>query len=338
MADEQAAEQPDTGGPEAINQPHDKYFQRVFSDERNAASLLRTWVPQPLADTLKWPTLKVQSGRFVGDDWRGNESDLLFSVEREGSETPVLVYVLLEHQSTPDRWLRLRLLGYCVQVWQRWQRQHKDQERLPLLVPMVFYQGGRRWEFAREFADLVTGAEPEWRWVPRFEHLLIDQTEQDAESVTGAAAVRLLQIVMMAAFREAPELLQWAARMIGELYPDEGFEGVAMHVEYVLATQPEENRKLFSEELQRNVPGRGGEMMNYVEELLEQGRQEGRQEGELKGRQEGRREVVRMIEGFVAQDTPWSAIEEATGIDEAAFRRLRQRLDDADDNGSAPTT
>ena len=197
----------------------------------------------------------------------------------------------------------------------------------------------------------MADAEPEWRWVPRFEHLLIDQTEQDAESVTGAAAVRLLQIVMMAAFREAPELLQWAARMIGELYPDEGFEGVAMHVEYVLATQPEENRKLFSEALQRNVPGRGGEMMNYVEELLEQGRREGelkgrregelkgRQEGELKGRQEGRREVVRMIEGFVAQDTPWSAIEEATGIDEAAFRRLRQRIgaDDADDNGSSPT-
>ena len=281
----------------------------------------------------------------------------MFSVEREGSETPVLVYVLLEHQSTPDRWLRLRLLGYCVQVWQRWQRQHKDQERLPLLVPMVFYQGRRRWEFAREFADLVTGAEPEWRWVPRFEHLLIDQTEQDAESVTGAVATRLLQIVMMAAFREAPvELLQWAARLIGELYPDEGFEGAAMHVEYVLATQPKEYRKLFSEALQRNVPGRGGEMMNYVEELIERGRQEGRREGELKGRQEGelkgrqegelkgRQEgelkgQVRVIEGFVALDTPWSDIEEATGIDEATFRRLRQRLDidDADDNGSAPT-
>jgi hypothetical protein len=199
---------------------------------------------------------------------------------------------------------------------------------------MVFYQGKVGWEFAREFADLVTGAEPEWRWVPRFEHLLIDQTEQDAESVTGAAAVRLLQIVMMAAFRETPELLLWAARMIGELYPDEGFEGVAMHVEYVLATQPEENRKLFSEELQRNVPGRGGEMMNYVEELLEQGRRE----GELKGRREGElKGQVRVIEGFVAQDTPWSAIEEATGIDEATFRRLKQRLNDADDNGSAPT-
>ena len=38
------------------------------------------------------------------------------------------------------------------------------------------------------------------------------------------------------------ELLRWAARLIGELYPDEGFEGVAMHVEYVLATQPQEYR------------------------------------------------------------------------------------------------
>ena len=29
--------------------------------------------------------------------------------------------------------------------------------------------------------------------------------------------------------------------------------------------------------------------------------------------------------------------EEATGIDEATFRRLRQRINDADDNGSAHT-
>ena len=118
------------------------------------------------------------------------------------SETPVLVYVLLKHQSTPDRWLRLRLLGYCVQVWLRWQRRHDDQEQLPLLVPPVFYQGAWRWEFAREFADLVTDAAPQWRWVPRFEHLLIDQTERGADSVTGAVAARLLRIAMMAAFRE----------------------------------------------------------------------------------------------------------------------------------------
>ena len=211
-----------------------------------------------------------------------------------------------------------------------------------MLVPLVFYQGARRWEYEREFADLVTEAAPEWRWVPRFEHLLIDQTEKSAESVTGAVAARLLQIAMMAAFREAPgELLERATRLIGELYRDVGFEEVTQHVEYVLATQPEAQRKLFAEALRKNVPGRGGEVMNYVEEMIERGRQEGRQEGELKGHRAGRQEgelqgQVRILEGFVARDTPWSLIEAATGIDETTYRRLRQRID-AQDNGADST-
>ena len=138
MADQRAAEQADGDAADtALSQPHDKYFQRVFSNEQDAASLLRACVPRALANKLKWPTLSLLRGRFVADDWRGNETDLLFSVEREDTETPVLVYVLLEHQSTPDPWLRLRLLGYCVQVWQQWQRKHKSEERLPLLLPLV---------------------------------------------------------------------------------------------------------------------------------------------------------------------------------------------------------
>ena len=84
--------------------------------------------------------------------------------------------------------------------------------------------------------------------------------------------------------------------------------------------------------------------MNYVEEMIERGRREGRQEGELKGRREGRQEgrregelkgQVRAIEGFVARDIPWPTIEAATGIDEATFRRLRQRVDAKDDGTEA---
>ena len=139
---------------------------------------------------------------------------------------------------------------------------------------------------------------------------------------------------MMATFREAPgELLEWVTRLIGELYRAKGFEEVAKHVEYVLATQPEAQRKVFSEALRRNVPGRGGEVMNYVEEIIERGRREGRQEGRREGELKGQ---MRAIEGFVARDIPWPTIEAATGIDEATFRRLRQRVD-AKDNGTEST-
>ena len=53
-------------------------------------------------------------------------------------------------------------------------------------------------------------------------------------------------------------------------------------------------------------------------------RQKARREGELTGR-------VLTIEGFLGRDVPWSTIEAATGIDEAAFRRLKHQVEAADD-------
>ncbi len=79
--------------------------------------------------------------------------------------------------------------------------------------------------------------------------------------------------------------------------------------------------------------------MNKTEEMIKiygdtrerEGRQEGRQEGRHEGRQEGElRGKVQTIAGLVGRDVPWSVIEAATGIDEAAFDRLKRQLDTAD--------
>jgi predicted transposase YdaD len=77
----------------------------VFSNTTDAASLLRAYVPEALGRTLKWSTLTLLPGRFVSPDWHDSQADLLFSVEQDSGATPVLVYVLLEHQSSPDRWM-----------------------------------------------------------------------------------------------------------------------------------------------------------------------------------------------------------------------------------------
>ena len=98
-------------------------------------------------------------------------------------------------------------------------------------------------------------------------------------------------------------------------------------LEYVLATQPDEYRSVFVDALRRNVPGRGGDVMNYVEQLIERGRREGRREGRLEGK-------IRTIEGLLERDIPWSSIEAATGIDEAAFRKFKRQLDAADDGAN----
>ena len=113
--------------------------------------------------------------------------------------------------------------------------------------------------------------------------------------------------------------------MLGELYRRGEVDDFGRLVLYIYATQKEEIREQFAQGLHRQVPGSGGEVMNYLEQLVEQGRQEGRQEGELA-----------TIERLVRAGVEWNIIESATGIDRAALRTLRRKLSkpDSDSDGN----
>ena len=50
---------------------------------------------------------------------------------------------------------------------------------------MVFYQGRRGWRHSTKFADLFPETVRGWRWLPGFEHVLVDQTGVGPEGVAG---------------------------------------------------------------------------------------------------------------------------------------------------------
>ena len=157
-----------------VQRPHDKLFRTVFADHGEAAALLRAHLPESLARDLRWSTLTLQDRSFVDPDLRDTESDLLFSIRRKAGAPPAWLYVLVEHQSRPDRWIRFRLLKYCCRIWDRSRRQFPRERRLRPIVPLVFYQGPGHWRHATEFAELFADSVRDWPWVPRFAHLLID--------------------------------------------------------------------------------------------------------------------------------------------------------------------
>ena len=112
----------------SIPNPHDSLVQTVFSDLENAAGELRSVLPAAVVDKLNWTTLKLEPGTFVDPELRDRHTDLLYSVELKGSPKPgsgkhssarrVFLYVLLEHQSSADRWMLLRLLRYMLRIWE----------------------------------------------------------------------------------------------------------------------------------------------------------------------------------------------------------------------------
>ena len=108
-----------------IPQPHHSLIRYTLGSIENAVSFFQAHLPPALVAALNWDRLRLESGSFVDEALRCLESDLLFSVPMRGTDgSEVLIYLLFEHQSTSDRWLPLRLLGYmpnpswtCASLW-----------------------------------------------------------------------------------------------------------------------------------------------------------------------------------------------------------------------------
>ena len=66
--------------------------------------MLQAYLPEPLSRQLNWATLTLLDGTFIDEALRESESDLLFEIEHAGGPEPLLVYILFEHQSSPDAW------------------------------------------------------------------------------------------------------------------------------------------------------------------------------------------------------------------------------------------
>ena len=93
-----------------IHQPHDRLFRAVFSDPGEAVSLLQAALPDMLRHNFDWTTLTLVDGTCVDEDLQGSQSDLLYQIEHTESGQSVSMYMLFEHQSSPDPWMRFRLL------------------------------------------------------------------------------------------------------------------------------------------------------------------------------------------------------------------------------------
>jgi predicted transposase YdaD len=70
-----------------------------------------------VARHLDFATLQRMPGSFVDEALQRSETDVLFEA-RHDADRAVYVYVLVEHQSTVDFWLRLWLLRYQSRIWE----------------------------------------------------------------------------------------------------------------------------------------------------------------------------------------------------------------------------
>ncbi len=304
-------------------------FRKVVGVPANAASVLAAVLPPEVATGLDLEGLRLESGSFVDEEMRQRHTDLLFSTRL--NKNPAHVLVLVEHQSRPDRWMASRVLEYVTRIWDQHRAQHPGERTLPAVLPVVVYQGRRRWNAPTALEDLY---EPDTEqllgeFLPRHRFVLQNLTGVDAENLLAAPLTPAARLAL-AMLRFAPRqehlahVLEEFTTDVVELVrtrADRMFTIIMEYAYQVSDTEPEELQAFFH---RLGPDAQEAYMSTTLERGVAQGVAKGRAEGVAKGRVEGVAETLaRLLVKRFGPLTP----EQTTKIESATTDQLDAWVD-----------
>ena len=268
---------------------HDHSYKRLFSHPKMVVDLLEGFVPAAWVRDADWSTLEKVSTSYSADELHERASDVVWRVKLRGRW--LYVYLLIEFQSRVERHMAVRVMTYVGLLYQDLLagKQIDRKQPLPPVLPVVLYNGERRWRAPVDVASLV--AEPPAgleEYVPQLRYLLLDEG-----ALVERAALPVTQNLAAALFR-----LEHSRE------PEEVVGLVHALVEWLKAPEQDGLRRAFATWLsQVLVPRRLPEVtLNATTELQEVGsmlservkqwEKRWKDEGREEGREQTRAEVV----------------------------------------------
>jgi predicted transposase/invertase (TIGR01784 family) len=139
----------------SLNHPYDSFFKSIMKKRKLYLPFLRQYLPRHILPLIDLRTVRPTNAHFVDENLRSSYSDCLFQARQKKSGKPALIYVLIEHQSTVDKFIAFRIWHYIHSAWKQYLDDHPKAETLPLIVPMLFYQGVEKHTAKLNIRDLV---------------------------------------------------------------------------------------------------------------------------------------------------------------------------------------
>ena len=169
-----------------LNNKHDKGYKYLLSVKKVFVQLLRSFVKQGWVNRIDENNIIKVDKSFILQDFKDKEADLVYRVKMDGRE--VIFYILVELQSTVDFQMPYRLLLYMVEIWRSIVKDagegvEKKDFRLPVIVPMVLYNGENRWTACRSYRKYLSGHEAFGKYVLDFEYVLLDVNRYKEEEL-----------------------------------------------------------------------------------------------------------------------------------------------------------
>lgn len=275
---------------EIISNPHDQFFRKALEDKRVATEFLRTYLPADLCDQIDFNTLTLQPRSQTNAVRKESIVDVLFKTRIGGKDA--YLYLLLEHQSTPDPLMSFRVIEYTINAIRDHLKKHKT-SKIPLIYPLVVYHG-KPCEFITDIRDLVDAPRElvDHYFLKPFQ--LLDLSKISDEELKKNIWSGIMAFALKHIFeRDMLPFLQEIAPILKKIDRSNGQDFVGIVLQYIVERAELSDENAFFELINTHISDETGErIMTLAERLVLKGKLEGQREGELKGVLEGKLETA----------------------------------------------
>ncbi|MGD8401297.1 MAG: Rpn family recombination-promoting nuclease/putative transposase [Bacillota bacterium] len=290
--------------------PHDTGYKYLLSYRNVFLELLDCFVDQGWVKQLDRNQIILVNKSFVLPEFVKKESDLIYQLKENDRE--VIFYLLLELQSSVDFQMPYRLLLYMAGLWYDYVKgvdrkiARRKSWRLPVIVPLVLYNGKGAWTAGRSFKQILAGWEQFGEYVLDFKYILIDVLRYPPESL-----IKLANLIGAVFFLERQSDFDECIRRMKKIekvvfnFDDQRLLIFGSWINKIaIRNFPEEQREKLLKEFDTTKPEGVKTMITHLGQNFKRYFNEAEKKGEIKGILKGKREVeektIRMAQNLLA--------------------------------------
>ncbi|WGM09038.1 Rpn family recombination-promoting nuclease/putative transposase [Arsenophonus nasoniae] len=270
--------------------PHDAIFKQFLSEKETAKDFFDIWLPDEIKALCDLESLKVESGSFIDAGMKNYQSDILYSVNTQQGQG--YVYLLIEHQSTPDKLIAWRLMRYSLAAMQK--HLEAGHKQLPLVFPILFYCGEQSpHPYSTNWLDCFEDRKlAESIYTNPFK--LADVTTLDDGEIMQHKRMALLELIQKhIRRRDMTELLDSIVKLLSYNYYTDN--QVITLFNYLIQEGNAKKPMEFITKIAKQSEKHEGALMTIAQALRQEGLQEGMQKGIQKGKLEGEKQASMKI-------------------------------------------
>ncbi|XWN34943.1 MAG: Rpn family recombination-promoting nuclease/putative transposase [Roseivirga sp.] len=329
-----------------LTSPHDLFLKATLSSPQAMRDFFQAHLPADVLARIDLSTMQLTQASYVSAELKALHNDLVFTCQIDGKKG--YLYLLMEHQSTPDWLLPLRLIKYDIALLEDALKGKEAGTPFPVIFNVCLYHGKGPYPYSVKVYDYFSAphlAEGIGMFT-RFH--LVDLHRFSDEELERHGSVSVMEKLMKYSRErdfwhqlegELERSKEWLIGVVGEMeLGSEYWATVLLYASSVLERgrrSEEELLTLFSEKLSKSKQ----ELMQTIgqqierrvtsqlkrrleKEVREDALQKGMQEGMQQGMQKGMQQVAKSMFSELHLDI--DTIKKVTGLTREELERLQQ--------------